>query len=154
MVSQAAANAIADTLQSHDCHWSREDHVLCVYLAAIARAMQELEDQFEHAVSQIVLAVLTVRRGEHRPPVPEPLARITAQAAVDALSRLTVIQHFEYVLRAVRVLAVMRCPFPEQHRAVALYCLGPLGGDVLSDVAREELVSALPRGWIMPKPTS
>jgi hypothetical protein len=44
-------------------------------------------------------------------------------------------------------LAVTRCPDPLHHRAVAQYCLSPLGKEVLSDATRQELLSSLPRGW-------
>jgi hypothetical protein len=107
--------------------------------------MQELQDHFDQAVSEIVVAVLTIRRGERRPSIPEPLARVTAQAAVDALSRLAAFQHFEDLLRAVRILAFLACPAPQKHRAVAMYCLRPLEKDVLSDVLRQQLITSLPR---------
>jgi hypothetical protein len=40
--------------------------------------------------------------------------------------RLAAVQHFDNLLRAIRILAVTRCPDPLHHRAVAQYCLSPL----------------------------
>jgi hypothetical protein len=152
MVSEQVADAIADKLHSNGYHWQENQHVLCVFLAACARAMQELEDQFDQAVTRVVRAVMTPRRGQQHRPIPEPVVRIAAQTAVDALSRLTAVQHFENVLRATRILAVMNCPSPQTHKAVARYCMGPLGREILSAATRQEMASALPKGWITVDP--
>lgn len=146
MASDAVANAIVNALHSNGYYWSDEDHVLCAFLAAAAQAMQQLQDRLEHAVSQIVTAVLATPRQQQRS-IPAMLARIAAQAAVDELMRLAAVQHFDNLLRAIRILAVTRCPDPLHHRAVAQYCLSPLGKEVLSDATRQELLSSLPRGW-------
>ena len=152
MVSKSVADAIADKLHSGGYHWPGNQHVLCVFLAECARAMQEFQDHFDQAVTQVVMAAMTSRRGEQRRPIPEALARITAQAAVDALRRLTAVQHFEDVLRATRILAVMKCPSPQTHKAVARYCMGPLGREVLSEATRQEVLSVLPKGWVAADP--
>jgi hypothetical protein len=99
----------------------------------------------------MVSAVLTARRREHRPVIPEPLATVAAHAAVNALMKLSAIRQFDDMLRATRILAIMTCPAPEQHRAVALYCMNPLGKEILSDAIRQELTASLPRGWITPR---
>jgi hypothetical protein len=153
LVSQQVAGAIVNELRSNGYRWSGRDHVLCAFLAAIAHAMQELQDRFDQAVSQIA-AALTAKKGEQRPAIPEPLARVTAQAAVDAVTRLTAIQHFDNLLRATRILAIMNCPAPQRHRAVVLYCLSPLEKDILSDVTRQQLLTSLPRGWITSTPAA
>lgn len=79
--------------------------------------------------------------------MPEPLARVAAQAAVDALTKLSVIRQFDDLLRATRILPVTMCPAPENHKAVVLYCLSPLEKDILSDATKQALVDSLPRGW-------
>lgn len=148
MVSDAVANAVVNALNSHGYHWTSTDHVVCAFLAAAAHAMQELEDQFERAVSQIVSAVLTAGRSEHRPVIPEALARVAAQAAVNALMRLAAIQHFDNLLRGTRILAILKCPDPQRHRAVVRYCLSPLEKDILSEATRKQLTNSLPKGWV------
>lgn len=50
MVSDAVANAVIDALNRNGYHWTAADHVVCDFLAAAARAMQELQDQFDRAV--------------------------------------------------------------------------------------------------------
>ena len=114
-------------------------------------AMQEVQDQLERAVAHMISAVLTARRKEHRPGIPEPLAAVAAQAAVNTLMKLSAIRQFDDMLRATRILAIMACPAPERHRAVVLYCLNPLGKEILSDAIRQELTDSLPRGWMPPR---
>jgi hypothetical protein len=148
MVSDAVANAVIDALNRNGNQWTAAtDHVVCDFLAAAARAMQELQDQFDHAVAFMVSAVLAPRRRVHRPVIREPLARVAAQAAVNALSKLSAIRQFDDLLRATRILAVMMCPAPERHKAVVLYCLIPLEKDILSDATKQALMDSLPRGW-------
>jgi hypothetical protein len=146
MVSNAVANAVVDALHRNGYDWSEAHHVVCAFLAAIARAMQEFQDQLDRAVERIVSLVLTSRRREHRPVIPEPLAKVAAQAAVNALSRLSAVRNFDDLLRATRILAVTKCPAPQHHRAVVRYCLNPLEKEVLSDVTRQALTDSLPRG--------
>ena len=154
LISDAVASAVVDALNRGGYHWTNAHHVLCAFLAAAARAMQELQDQFEQAVAQMVAAIVTVRRGEHRPAIPAPLANVAAQAAVNALTKLSAIRHFDDLLRATRILAVMTCPAPEHHRAVVLYCLSPLEKDILSDATRQELTRSLPKGWMTSTPAA
>jgi hypothetical protein len=105
MVSGAVASAVIDALNRNGYQWTPEHHVVCDFLAAAARAMQELQDQFDRAVALMVSAVLAPRRRVHRPAIPEPLVRVAAQAAVDALSKLSAIRQFDDLLRATRILA-------------------------------------------------
>jgi hypothetical protein len=151
MISDAVAGAVVDALHRNGYRWTDADHIICDFLAAAARAMQEVQDPLERAVAHMVSAVLTARRREQRPGIPEPLATVAAQAGVNALTKLSAIRQFDDMLRATRILAIMTCPAPEQHRAVVLYCMNPLGKEILSDAIRQELTDSLPRGWMTPR---
>jgi hypothetical protein len=128
------ASAIVNALHRNGYHWSSADHVLCDFLAAAA----------EHIVSTI----LASRREQKRQAIPEPVVRVAAQAAVNALMKLSPAREFDDLLRAMRILAVATCPAPEQHRSVAIYCLAPLETGVLSSAMKQELTRALPPGWM------
>jgi hypothetical protein len=145
MISDAVARAVVDALDRDGYQWTDADHVVCDFLAAAARAMHEVQDQFEQAVANVVSTILTARQREHRPVIPKPLVTVAAQAAVNALMKLSAVRQFDDLLRATRILAIMACPAPEYHRAVVLYCLSPLGKDILSDAMRQELTDSLPR---------
>jgi hypothetical protein len=80
--------------------------------------------------------------------IPEPIVRVTAQAAVNAIMSLSAARQFDDLLRATRILAIATCPDPKRHRSVAIYCLVPLETFVLSTSTKQELTRALPRGWM------
>lgn len=62
MISDAVADAIVDALDRNGYQWTDADHVICDFLAAAARAVQEVQDQLEQAVTHIVSAILTARQ--------------------------------------------------------------------------------------------
>jgi hypothetical protein len=148
MISDEVARAIVDALNRSGYHWTDADHVVCAFLAAAAHAMQKVQDQLEQAVALIVADILAARPGGRRPEISALLAKVAAQAAVNALLKLSAVRQFDDLLRATRILAIMTCPAPEQHRAVVLYCLNPLETDILSDAIRQELMASLPRKWM------
>jgi len=146
MVSAQVANAVVDALNRNGYHRTGVDHLVCAVLAAAAHAMQELQDQFDSAGAHMVAAILASKGRGHRPMIPGPVATVAAQAAVNALTKLSLVQSFDHLLRAMRIQAVMTCPAPEHHRAVVRYCLRPLEKDILSSTARQELADSLQRG--------
>ena len=147
-ISGAVASAIVNALNRNGYRWSDADHVLCDFLAATACAMQKFRDQFQRYVEHMVSAILAARRGQKRRVIPESVARVAAQAAVNALTKLSPAREFDDLLRAMRIMAIATCPAPERHKAVASCCLKPMETFVLSSVMRQELTRALPRGWM------
>lgn len=112
------------------------------------RAMQKFRDQFKRYVAHIVAEVLASRREQNRRVIPEPYVRVAAQAAVNAPMALSPARQFDDLLRAIRILAVAKCPAPEHHKRVASCCLRPLETFVLSSGMKQELTRALPHGWM------
>jgi hypothetical protein len=108
--------------------------------------MQEMLDQFDKAVAQMVTTILTSREQDGRSAIPEPIVNIAAQATVNALTRLTITQQFDGLLRATRILAITVCPEPEQHQAVKRYCVDPLGKDWVSNAIQAQVNDSLPTG--------
>lgn len=147
-VSGVVASAIVNALNRNGYRWSHADHVLCEFLAATACAMQKFRDQFQRYVEHMVSAILAARRGQKRRVIPEPVARAAAQAAVNALMKLSPAREFDDLLRAMRIMAIATCPAPERHKAVASCCLKPMETFVLSSVMKQELTRTLPRGWM------
>jgi hypothetical protein len=148
-VSDDIANVIVGALNRNGCFDpSGSGHILCDFLASIACAMQKFRDQFQHHMVDIVKAILKSRKKENRSVIPGPVATVAAQAAVNVLTKLQSVHHFDDMLRAVRLLAISVCPAPEKHKAVVQCCLSPLEVYVLSDAIKQDLKDELPRGWI------
>lgn len=148
MVSDSVASAVIDVLSHNGYDVQGVGHIVCGFLAAAVRTMQQFQDKFNHAVTQMVSTILESRKRDHHVAIPEPLVKIAAQATVNVLTELSISQHFDNLIRAVRIAAVMMCPAPEQHEVVVRYCLSPLENDVLSDGVKQDLTSSLPKGWM------
>lgn len=148
MVCGAVAGAIVNMLKRNGYRWSRTDHVLCDILASVTHAMQKCRAQFQLYVKHIVTTVLASRQEQGRRTIPEPVARVAAQFAVNAIVKLSPVRQFDDLLRATRILAVATCPDPEQHRNVTIYCLMPLENFVLSAATKQELTRTLPPRWM------
>jgi hypothetical protein len=134
-VADQVADAITATLEAHGCPRGKwESHLLCGALAAVAQAMQAGEALAKTAVTNGVTATLTSCE------VPPVAAGLAARAAVDTLTKLTPVGHWEAVRRAMQLLAVSACPKAAEHPAVE-QCLQPLASELLSDVIQEELAA-------------
>jgi hypothetical protein len=57
--------------------------------------------------------------------------------------KLTPLQHWENVRRAVGLLAVSICPNVVDHPEVEQYCLRPLASELLSSAIQDELAESL-----------
>lgn len=47
-----------------------------------------------------------------------------------------------------RILGILICKAPENHRAVARCCLKPLTGGVISEQTKERLMEIFPPDWL------
>ncbi len=139
-VAGQVAGAITGTLQAHGhTHGERQDHLLCSALAAVAHAMEAGEHAARAAVTHSVQAALTAWG------TPPPAAVLAGRAVTDTLMRLTPVQHWEVVRRAVQLQAVVVCPNVAEHPEVENGCLRPLASDLLSSAIQKELAEVTNR---------
>jgi len=144
-VADQVADAITATLEAHGCpRGSWQSHLLCGALAAVAQAMKAGEDLAKAAVTKGVTAVLAACG------TPRLAAGLAARAATDTLMKLTPVQHWEDVRRAVQLLAVSTCPNVADHPEVEQYCLRPLASEMLSSAIQEELAGSMPGDRSLP----
>lgn len=122
------------------------NHLFCSCLAECARAMQQLQDELDQAIEQITDDLLAYCIGRRQITIPDPVAKAVAAAAARTVSKLAghlpVTRHVNDLLQAVRVLAVLACPAPENHEAVIRYALTPLGEPIISDVGLGDMTRA------------
>jgi len=139
-VAGQVADAITATLEAHSrTRGKRQNHLLCSALAAVAHAMKAGEDAARAAVTEGVKAALTACG------MPPRAARLAGRAATDTLMKLTPVQHWEAVRRAVQLQAVAVCPNVAEHPEVENGCLRPLASDLLSSAIEEELAEVTGR---------
>ena len=128
------SDAITDSLKANGWPPGKwRSHLLCGALAAIAHAMDTVEDKATELITQGVTTALTSVG------VPNAVAGMAARAAVDALKKLPAYKQWAAVRRGVQLLAVSICPAVENHPAVVNYCLLPLASEKLSDAIQQEL---------------
>jgi hypothetical protein len=130
-IANQIADAITTTLEV--CGYprgSRQSHLLCGALAAVAQAMTAGEDLARAAVTKGVTAALVVRG------MTPSAASLVGRAAADTLMKLTPVRHWEDVRRAVQLLAASTCPNDPE---VEQYCLQPLVSELLSSSIQKEL---------------
>jgi len=124
------------------------NHLFCSSLAECARTMQQIQDELDQAIEEITTALLAYCIGRRQITIPVPVAKAVAAAAAKTVSKLAgnlpVTRHFNDLLQALRVLAILACPAPDRHEAVIRYALAPLGEPIVSNAIQDKLKSAMP----------
>jgi hypothetical protein len=126
-------------------------HLFCQLLAEVACSMQSVRDEIDRAVKQIAAGLLTYYVGGRKVEIPPSVTNVVADAAAKGIDKVIATvpaaRHFDDLLRAVRILALMTCPAPDKHEAVIRCALKPLGEPVVSDLVQERLKTAMP-AWM------
>ncbi|MGI8451113.1 MAG: hypothetical protein ACR2MP_28805 [Streptosporangiaceae bacterium] len=147
-VTDAVLEAINATNNSKKRVALAGSHFFCDLLAALACAMEKFSEEFDQAVDYIVTRVLSSQAGNEQSPIQEFAVKVAAQIVVKGVRKLidhaTIGRQFKDALCAVQMLAVMTCPAPERHEAVARCCLRPLGEPVISAEIQERLTVSMP----------
>ena len=93
-----------------------EKHLFCSLLAECAYAMQEIKDDIDQAIEDVATALLTYYVGRKNIKIPPLVAKTVGEAAAkehrQLLGHLPGTRHFDDLLLALRVLAVLTCPAP------------------------------------------
>ena len=151
-VVQAIDQVLGDAARA-DTRRALADHFFCGLLAEFCHTVDQLGDAFEKALDAVVTAVIASRSDKRRSPVDELMVRAAVTAfntgMKKIISRLSIVGRVEEVQQAARVMAILMCPVPEDHREVLQYCLDPLESPVISDLVRERLLAAIP-AWMTP----
>jgi len=128
-----------------------EKHLFCQVLAEAACSMQQIRDDVDRAIRQITVALLDYSVAGKGVKIPEGVAKVMADGTAKGIDRvlasMPIVRHFEDLQRAVRILAVMTCPAPENHEAVIRCALRPLGQPVVSQIVDQRLKTAMPN-WV------
>ena len=152
-VLQAIDQALSESARA-ETRRALADHFFCGLLAEFCHAIDQLGDAFENALDAVVSAIIESRSANRRSPVDELVVRAAVSAFNTGLrkvvSRLSVVGRLEDVQRAARVMAILMCSEPENHREVMQYCLNPLESPIISDLVQQQLLMALPK-WMTPR---
>jgi hypothetical protein len=124
-------------------------------LAEFANAIQRVGDALDQAIDEVVSAVIDQRSSGNRQAISHLVVKLAAQALAAGLkqivSRLSLVGHIDQLQRALRILAILMCPAPEQHRAVIEYCIDPLERPISTQIIRQRLEASMPQ-WMTVSP--
>jgi hypothetical protein len=152
LVSGEVYTALCQSLGSRDNDRTRGDfakkHMFCALMAATACSMQRFTDDLDKAAEKIAAKMAATCIGQEKSGFPAYARKIVAQATVDGMAKLVqanpAAQHFDNLRQAVRILAILMCPAPENHREVVTCCIKPLTEPLLTAEVQLRLKEALP----------
>ena len=137
-------------LEPHDWQVQKHrqlDHFWCDLLVGMALAIDEYDRIRAKAPDLVASWIISLRDEAGRAAVSDEVVGIAVQIIWKALDELLYVTRLSEVLRAVRILAVLLCKAPEEHREVVQFCIVPLTKEIISPATRERLQEAFPVEW-------
>ncbi|MEU4541718.1 hypothetical protein [Nonomuraea dietziae] len=123
-------------------------HFWCDLLVAFAEAIEK----YSKAVAQIPEYVTTIimrsRKADGRSPLLEALVGLAVRTAWEPIKSMVCTTGVEELRRTCRILAVLICPAPEDHKAVQDGALLPLAKEGLLETSKERLEQVFPADWV------
>lgn len=127
-------------------------HFWCSLLAAYACSAKDLADDLAKVPDRATGAILRSAGNGGYPSLPERIeVGVIVQLAwkqIMLLSKLPPFRHIKDITQAIKILAVLICPAPEEHEAVCKCCLDPMTEDIIATMTKQRLMSVLPPGWL------
>lgn len=132
---------------------SLADHFWCDLLAALAMALEEFKKITDRIPEYIEQVILESRAMEKRSVIDKWLVRLAVRTVWNLIKRLPIFGQVDELLRAIRILAILLCPAPEDHPAVHHHCIVPLVGEgareVISGVTKRRLEEIFSEDWLV-----
>ncbi|NBE91868.1 hypothetical protein FE391_12970 [Nonomuraea sp. KC401] len=114
--------------------------------------MAEVIEKFSKAMDRIPEYVTTVilqsRKAKGRSVLPDGLVGVAVRTAWEPIKSMIHTTGIEELQRGCRILAVLICPAPEDHKAVQDGALLPLAEEGLLETSRERLEQVFPADWV------
>lgn len=127
------------------------DHFWCDLLAALAAGLGEFKKITDRIPGYVEKMILESRAVEKRSMIDKWFVRLAVRTVWNLIKGLLVSGQFDQLLRAVRILAILMCPAPEDHPGVYRHCIAPLVGEgvanIISDVTQKRLQEIFPEDW-------
>jgi hypothetical protein len=127
---------------------SMANHFWCDLLAGMACAYEGMKRGLHGEVERTVKIALQSRRENERPVFARAAVKIAAQITWTSVTELSHSVGIEDGVRAVRILAILTCPEPENHMSVARCCMAPLTGGLISEETRTRLSEVFSTEWL------
>lgn len=123
------------------------NHFWCDLLAAFAWALEKFNRLPKRILGVIASAIFEKRSDDRAASIDQLATQVAVNKTAELITSLSP-YHPDSMLMAVRILAILICPAPESHRAVANYCIAPLTKGVISKATKERLDKIFPSDWL------
>ncbi|MFB9474922.1 hypothetical protein [Nonomuraea salmonea] len=123
-------------------------HLWCDLLVAVAEAIEKLSKAMDRVPEYVTTVILQSRKAEGRSVLLDALVGLAVRTAWEPIKSMIHTTGIEEVQRGCRILAVLICPAPENHKAVQDGALLPLAKEGLLETSRERLEQVFPEDWV------
>ncbi|GAA3443365.1 hypothetical protein Pve01_28440 [Planomonospora venezuelensis] len=96
----------------------------------------------------VTMAITQSRKAERRGVLLEGLVALAVRTAWEPVKSMLHTTGIEELQRTCRILAVLICPAPENHKAVQDGALLPLAKEGMLETSRERLEQVFPAEWV------
>jgi hypothetical protein len=124
------------------------DHFWCDLLVAVAEAIETFSKAIDRIPEYVTTVVLQSREAEGRSVLLDALVGLAVRTAWEPIKSMIHTTGIEEIQRGCRILAVLICPAPENHKAVQDGALLPLAKEGLLETSRERLEQVFPADWV------
>lgn len=124
------------------------DHFWCDLLVAVGEAIEKFSKAMDRIPEHATTVIMQSRMAEGRSVLLEGLVGCAVQAAWQPVKSMIQTTGIEELQRTCRILAVLICPAPEDHKAVQDSALLPLAKEGMLETSRERLEQVFPADWV------
>ncbi|GIH75139.1 hypothetical protein Plo01_15680 [Planobispora longispora] len=124
------------------------NHFWCDLLAALAEAIGKFSKAMDQIPEHVTTAIMQSRKAERRSALLEGLVTLAVRTAWEPIKSMIRTTGIEELQRTCRILAVLICPAPENHKAVQDGALLPLAKEGMLEISRERLAQVFPEDWV------
>ncbi|MET9247666.1 hypothetical protein [Nonomuraea sp. NPDC003709] len=124
------------------------NHFWCDLLVAVAEAIEKFSKAMDRIPEYVTTVILQSRKAEGRSVLLEALVGLAVRTAWEPIKSMIHTTGIEELQRTCRILAVLICSAPEDHKAVQDSALLPLAKEGMLETSRERLEQVFPADWV------
>ncbi len=154
VIAKSTYQELDQAFQGVDLKEARENltkHFWCDLFVALAQAIEKFQAQLDKIPKYVKKLIYKSSKQARRSRVTRFVIGFAVDKAWSAFTNLpifhVVIPPIGNILRALRILAILTCPAPEQHKEVRDECIKPLGKEILSTETKDRLKAVLMKDW-------
>lgn len=124
------------------------NHFWCDLLVAMAEAIEKFSKAMDRIPEYVTTFIVQSRKAEGRSVLLDALVGLAVRTAWEPIKSMIHTIGIEELQRTCRILAILICPAPEDHKAVQDGALLPLAKEGMLETSRERLEQVFPAGWV------